>query len=107
MSPNTEAANSPGRLPKWLRKRFSPTAKAAEVSDLLVDLGLSTVCCGAQCPNQPECFAKGTATFLILGDTCTRSCRFCAIGSGEVGPLREDEPEALAEAWRGWGCVTS
>jgi lipoyl synthase len=72
--------------------------EAAEVRRLLADLGLATVCSGAHCPNLPECYARGTATFLILGRRCTRSCRFCAIEKGPPEPLREDEPQAVAEA---------
>jgi lipoic acid synthetase len=87
-----------GRFPPWLRKRIPARGDAAEVGRLLRELGLATVCSGAHCPNLPECYARGTATFLILGDVCTRSCRFCAIRKGAAAPLREDEPEAVAEA---------
>ena len=66
--------------------------------DSLADLGLATVCSGAHCPNLPECYARGTATFLILGDPCTRSCRFCAVAKGAPGRSRPEEPEAVAEA---------
>ncbi len=86
------------RFPPWIRKRVPAQGTAGEVRRLLADLGLATVCSGAHCPNQAECFARGTATFLILGSTCTRGCRFCAIEAREPGPLREDEPEAVAEA---------
>jgi lipoic acid synthetase len=85
-------------FPPWLRKRIPAGGEAAAVRGLLAELGLATVCSGAHCPNLPECFARGTATFLILGTRCTRSCRFCAIAKGDAGPLREDEPEAVAEA---------
>jgi lipoyl synthase len=92
---------SPGRtakFPPWLRKRIPTGGEAAEVGRMLRELGLATVCSGAHCPNLPECYARGTATFLILGDACTRSCRFCAVRKAVPGPLREDEPEAVAEA---------
>jgi lipoyl synthase len=56
------------------------------------------VCSSARCPNQPECFARRTATFLIMGQRCTRNCRFCAVESGEPLPLRSDEPTAVAQA---------
>ena len=88
----------PARFPPWLRKRIPTGTEAAGVSRLLAELGLATVCSGAHCPNLPECYARGTATFLILGDSCTRSCRFCAIEKRSPGPLRDDEPEAVAEA---------
>jgi len=69
----------------------------------LSDLGLSTVCSGALCPNLTECYGSGRATFLIMGKRCTRSCRFCAIEQGDPEPLRADEPEAVAEACRRMG----
>jgi lipoic acid synthetase len=65
---------------------------------MLAELGLQTVCTGAHCPNLPECFHRGTATFMILGSTCTRACRFCAVEEADPGPPRDDEPEAVAEA---------
>ena len=86
------------RFPPWIRKRAGSGAGAARVRQLLSGLGLATVCSSAHCPNLCECYERGTATFLILGATCTRTCRFCAIGRADPGPLREDEPEAVAEA---------
>jgi len=88
----------PPRFPPWLKKRLPTGGEAAAVARMLADLGLATVCSGAHCPNLPECYARGTATFLILGDSCTRSCRFCAIPKGPPGPPRDEEPEAVAEA---------
>jgi len=93
--PTTKRAN---RFPPWLRKRIPTGEEAARVRGMLAELGLATVCAGAHCPNLPECYARGTATFLILGATCTRSCRFCAIEKTAPGPLRDDEPQAVAEA---------
>jgi len=90
-----KAAN---RFPPWLRKRIPTGDDAAGVRRLLAELDLATVCASAHCPNLAECFARGTATFLILGNSCTRSCRFCAIPAGPPGPPRQDEPEAVAEA---------
>lgn len=96
-------AEAPGnqvrpQLPPWLRKRIPADGQAQQVRRMLEELGLATVCSGAHCPNLPECYACGTATFLILGSVCTRSCRFCAIEKAVPGPLRPDEPEAVAEA---------
>jgi lipoic acid synthetase len=85
-------------LAPWLRKRLPAGGAGREVSRLLEELHLSTVCTEAHCPNQAECHARGTATFLILGDRCTRRCRFCAIAHGDPLPPREDEPQAVAEA---------
>ena len=84
--------------PAWLRKRVRANARAEGVEGLMAELGLATVCDGAHCPNRAECFAKGTATFMILGDRCTRNCRFCAVASGGVSPVRAEEPHAVAQA---------
>ena len=96
--PKTRATKRSGPFPAWLRKRVPTGEEAARVRSLLSQLHLETVCSQAHCPNLPECFARGTATFLILGSTCTRSCRFCAIASAPPGPPRPEEPEAVAEA---------
>jgi len=68
------------------------------VVDLLTELSLDTVCQEAHCPNQGECFARGTATFLLLGPNCTRRCTFCAVGKGRIDPPSPDEPERTARA---------
>ncbi len=86
------------RFPPWLRKRIPPEAELKRVRELLSRLRLHTVCQSAHCPNQCECFAHGTATFMILGDACTRHCRFCAVGHAEPEPLDPDEPGRVAEA---------
>jgi len=88
------------RLPPWLKRRIPAGAKLHEVTNLLAELSLTTVCDGAHCPNRGECFAKGTATFMILGDHCTRNCRFCAVPPGELPPPDPAESEAVAEACR-------
>ena len=100
MANNSRTGAEPrsGRFPPWLRKRIPAGGEAAAVNGILRELGLATVCSGAHCPNLPECYARGTATFLILGKSCTRSCRFCAIPSEPPGEPRADEPEAVAEA---------
>jgi lipoic acid synthetase len=98
MTHNVKKTGGAGRYPVWLKKRLPGGTRADQVTELLRNLELVTVCCGARCPNQAECFSRGTATFLILGETCTRSCRFCAIPSGSPQPPREDEPHAVAEA---------
>ncbi len=94
----------PGRrLPAWLVKSMPRVAEGPKVRRILEELGLATVCSDARCPNRPECYASGTATFLIMGRNCTRACRFCAIDKGAPEPLREDEPAAVAEASRRMG----
>ena len=90
------------RLPPWLRRSLPRGTKTASVTKALDELNLATVCHSARCPNRAECFAAGTATFLIMGDVCTRHCTFCAVTSGQTQPLRDDEPAAVAEAAARW-----
>jgi len=85
-------------LPAWLKRPLPPGGKARKVRRLLGELNLATVCEAARCPNRAECFARGTATFMILGRGCTRSCRFCAVRGGTPEPPRGDEPQAVAGA---------
>ena len=84
--------------PSWLRVRVRAGPQYEEIQGLLRGLQLHTVCEEAACPNISECFGQRTATFMILGDTCTRNCRFCAIKHGSPLPLDEGEPERVAEA---------
>ena len=84
--------------PEWLRRQFSFKSSVTEVNDLLLDLNLRTVCQEAHCPNQSECFGNHTATFMILGDHCTRNCTFCAIAHGAFEPPDPEEPKRVAEA---------
>ncbi|MBT3199206.1 MAG: lipoyl synthase [Phycisphaerales bacterium] len=86
------------RLPEWLRKKIPAGSKALKVQGLIDNLKLNTVCQSAQCPNRAECFDNRTATFMILGDHCTRSCKFCAVADGTPLPVDPDEPGAVAEA---------
>ncbi len=85
------------RKPEWLKKRID-TGAIEKMEEMLRALKLHTVCEGADCPNRGECFANKTATFMILGDVCTRSCRFCAVGKGTAVPVDADEPENVARA---------
>jgi lipoic acid synthetase len=88
----------PTQKPPWLRRRM-PTGPAYEnLRTLLRASRVHTVCQQARCPNIWECFAQGTATFLILGAHCTRSCRFCAVGRGPTDPPDSEEPARVAEA---------
>jgi lipoyl synthase len=85
-------------LPRWL-KRNVPKGNAGHfTSKLIGELGLHTVCEHAKCPNRMECYSQKTATFLILGDTCTRACRFCSVPKGNPLPPGPDEPRRVAEA---------
>jgi len=91
------------RLPPWLKRRLPPRARTEPVLSALSQASVHTVCQEAHCPNIGECFARGTATFLILGATCTRSCAFCAVSRGRPEPLDPDEPGRVAEAARRLG----
>jgi len=84
--------------PWWLKKRVSINDQQSRVHDILKGLNLHTVCQSAACPNIAECFGKGMATFMILGNICTRNCRFCAVNNGIPQPVDEDEPKRLALA---------
>ena len=84
------------RLPKWLRKNPNAGIHVHELKKSLRRHGLHTVCEEARCPNQSECFARHTATFMIMGNVCTRSCSFCAVKNGATSPLDPDEPARLA-----------
>jgi len=100
----TEAArhSSPGhsgrRLPDWLKRDLPRGNGNFFTHDLLRELRLETVCENARCPNRPECYARRTATFMILGNVCTRPCGFCSVPRGQPQQLEDDEPERVAEA---------
>ncbi|MCK5552879.1 MAG: lipoyl synthase [Deltaproteobacteria bacterium] len=84
------------RKPPWLKKRIPLGSNIQKVSALLEEARLHTVCLEAHCPNLPECFSGRTATFMIMGNMCTRNCRFCAVSYGTPASLDEDEPERVA-----------
>ena len=86
------------RLPAWLHTRLPTTDSFAHTRALLEELRLHTVCQSAACPNHWECWAKGTATFMIGGDRCTRACGFCAVTTAKPFALDADEPARVAEA---------
>jgi lipoic acid synthetase len=89
------------RLPEWLRLPLPTQNSYVQTRNLLQDLRLHTVCESAKCPNHWECWSKGTATFMIAGDRCTRACGFCAVTTARPYALEDDEPERVAEAtWR-------
>jgi lipoic acid synthetase len=94
----TEGAGSQRRLPPWFKVRRTTDKGYKHVHATLKEEGLHSVCQSASCPNIWECFNEGTATFMILGDICTRACRFCAVNSGRPKPVDTDEPRRLAKA---------
>jgi lipoic acid synthetase len=98
-----EASTSRTGKPEWLKVRIGGGERYAATSGILSQHGLHTICRSGRCPNRGECWAMGTATFLIGGDICTRSCRFCNTLTGKPLPLMPDEPERVAESIRAMG----
>jgi lipoic acid synthetase len=86
------------RLPAWLKRKLPHGNGNFFTQGLLDELRLETVCENARCPNRPECYARRTATFMILGNVCTRPCGFCSVSRGAPEALEDDEPERVAEA---------
>lgn len=105
--PTTHPLNDPALLPPdaprkrlapWLKKRLPPQDEVRKVRALVDGLGLNTVCQSARCPNLNECWSRKAATFMIMGDICTRTCRFCTVPKGKPMPLDADEPDRVAQA---------
>ena len=92
------ATDTFARKPDWIRVKIPASPKIQRVKNILREHKLSTVCEEASCPNLGECFGGGTATFMIMGDICTRRCPFCDVGHGKPNPLDKDEPLNLAKA---------
>lgn len=86
------------RLPEYLKRGLVDTEKTKLVRHILKDHCLNTVCEVARCPNKSECYSKNTATFLIMGNTCTRNCRFCNITCDKPQPINQNEPDEIANA---------
>src|SRR3954451_3625338 len=86
------------RLPSWLKRKLPRGNGNFYTENLLRELRLETVCENARCPNRPECYARRTATFMILGNVCTRPCGFCSVPRGQPELVEDDEPERVAEA---------
>jgi len=86
------------RLPYWLKKKFPHSSKFNKTYNLIKNNRLNTVCESSKCPNRVECFSQGNATFLILGDICTRNCKFCNISYGVPLEVDEDEPRRILDA---------
>jgi len=98
MPAGTETSGT-GRLPRWLKRPIPQRNANHLTAELLDELRLETVCDNAKCPNRMECYSQQTATFMILGNTCTRPCGFCAVNRGRPPrPPEADEPERVAEA---------
>ena len=84
--------------PNWIRVKIPTSPKIQHIKQKLREHKLASVCEEASCPNLGECFSNGTATFMIMGEICTRRCPFCDVAHGKPNPLNEDEPRELAEA---------
>ncbi|HUI42861.1 MAG TPA: lipoyl synthase [Terriglobia bacterium] len=97
------AKSAPGKRPDWLKVRLPGGDNYFELKRLMRGLGLHTVCESARCPNIAECWNHRTATFMILGELCTRSCAFCTVPKGKPLPLDEEEPERVAAAAEAMG----
>ena len=96
---NTQYAtrNTTGKLPSWLRRPLSADESFIHTEHVLNSLNLQTICFSANCPNRGQCWAKGTATVLILGGICTRNCKFCSVPAGKPAPPDQTEPARIAE----------
>lgn len=98
--PIVEAKEKRAKKPDWLRVKLPIGAEFKKVRKLVDEYKLNTICQSGNCPNMGECWGAGTATFMILGNTCTRSCSFCAVKTGRPPEYDEDEPRRVAEAIR-------
>ncbi|MCD4653217.1 lipoyl synthase, partial [bacterium] len=90
----------PNRLPPWFKVPLGSGEQYQAVRRALAAQGLNTVCSSARCPNLGECWSSGTATFMILGDICTRNCGFCAVSGGEPLQVDKSEPQRVCGAVR-------
>jgi lipoic acid synthetase len=96
---NFRTGSGKAALPDWFRIRHIENRSSSHIGSLMERFGLHTVCQSAHCPNRSECWSQGTATFMVMGERCTRGCRFCAVDTMLAPPpLDPDEPEKLAEA---------
>jgi lipoic acid synthetase len=98
-----DAPHRSRRLPEWLKRPIPSSGGTYFTRNLVGELGLETVCESARCPNRSECWTRRTASFMILGETCTRPCGFCAVKRGKPDAVADDEPERLAEACQRMG----
>jgi lipoic acid synthetase len=96
--PIVTLSEPPQRLPRWLKKGLPKGDAGHFTSQLIDELGLETVCLSAKCPNRAECWSQRTATFMILGNICTRPCGFCSVPKGKTEAVELDEPDRVAEA---------
>ncbi len=98
-----EATETPLRKPDWIRVKLPNSNAISKIKSMLRDKKLVSVCEEASCPNLPECFSHGTATFMIMGDKCTRRCSFCDVAHGRPDPLDPNEPLNMAQSIKEMG----
>ena len=103
MTQHSEKLQIRSRLPEWLKVRMPGSPRYLELQNLMKNQKLHTVCEEAHCPNIGECWDRGTATFMILGEICTRACRYCAVTTGQPNGLDLQEPKRVAETVRSMG----
>jgi len=96
--PLRSASRNATRMPVWIRQNLGRERHYGETADAVHARGLHTVCEEARCPNRGECWSRGTATFMLLGDTCTRACAFCSVKTGRPTWMDADEPRRVAES---------
>ncbi|HEY9793886.1 MAG TPA: lipoyl synthase [Candidatus Obscuribacterales bacterium] len=96
-------AGTTDRLPPWVRRTVLNTEENRQTRKILKSQGLNTICESGRCPNKGECWAKGTATFMLMGSVCTRTCRFCAVNKGKPEALDPTEPTRIVEAAKQMG----
>jgi lipoic acid synthetase len=101
--PIVDAPAPERRLPRWLKRKVPKGNANHFTANLIDDLALQTVCDHARCPNRMECYSQKTATFMVLGDVCTRACSFCSVSRGRPLSVDDDEPRRVAEAARRLG----
>ena len=94
----TNELNGRQRLPRWMKMKMPNGESYSKIKNLVEKNGLHTICTSGNCPNIGDCWSRGTATFMILGDICTRQCKFCAVKSGKPLPPDLKEPEKIAES---------
>jgi len=95
-----EQSSRPGRLPSWMKMKMPKGQQYSALKNLVARNGLHTICTSGNCPNIGECWNRGTATLMILGNICTRNCKFCGVPSGKPLPADTGEPQKVAEAVR-------
>lgn len=100
---NNPSAAKPERLPEWVKRTVLNTDENRQVRKILKEQNLNTICESGRCPNKGECWAAGTATFLLMGPVCTRTCRFCSVNKGLPAPLDDQEPARIAAACKEMG----